>query len=515
MKQSYRWRERLKGTTTLINSLRITTPDVKQAWLADDASAAGKLENLSKWYQNLEAEGKNHGYYVNGKKSWLIVKNREMEEHAKTIFGNSVNITSEGKRHLGAVIGSPEYNEEFCKYKVNVWIKELTTLCEIATTHPQMAYTAYLKGYKSKFTYFLRTIDNFHNFVSQVDQLLSEKFIPTLFGYDTALTEYRDIFGLNPGEGGLGIPILSNEAQDQHASSLRITEPHVESIMEQETIMRPTNSNGKTIKEIKIDEKKLKQQTRKENIELIDTKMPPRVLPYVKQARDKGASSWLNAFPIEEQNFVLNKVEFKHALMLRYNIELENLPATCPCGERFDVTHALTCGKGGFVIERHDNVKNTLTSLLNKVCVDVESEPHLIPVTNETLVYKTANTKDDARLDIKAKSFWQRGQTAFFDIRVTHVNAQSQRLQTTASVFRNHEMAKKREYMQRVLDIENGSFTPLVFGTNGGLGKECSNFLSTLANKIAAKEDEPYSQTIGWMRTQLSFEILKAVIMCV
>ena len=244
----------------------------------NDASAAGKLENLSKWYQNLEAEGKNHGYFVNGKKSRLIVKNREMEEHAKTIFGNSVNITSEGKRHLGAVIGSPEYNEEFCKDKVNVWIKELTTLCEIATTHPQMAYTAYLKGYKSKFTYFLRTIENFHNFVSPVDQLLSEKFIPTLFGYDTALTEYRDIFGLNPGEGGLGIPILSNEAQDQHASSLRITEPHVESIMEQETIMRPTNSNGKTIKEIKIDEKKLKQQTRKENIELIDTKMPPSVL---------------------------------------------------------------------------------------------------------------------------------------------------------------------------------------------------------------------------------------------
>jgi len=152
-------------------------------------------------------------------------------------------------------------------------------------------------------------------------------------------------------------------------------------------------------------------------MEEVDNNLPDNLKPFVEQARDKGASSWLNALPIEEQNFVLNKGEFKDALRLRYNIELENLPATCPCGERFDVTHALTCGKGGFVIERHDNVKNTLTSLLNKVCVDVESEPHLIPVTNETLVYKTANTKDDARLDIKAKSFWQRGQTAFFDIR--------------------------------------------------------------------------------------------------
>ena len=30
--------------------------------------------------------------------------------------------------------------------------------------------------------------------------------------------------------------------------------------------------------------------------------------------------------------------------------------------------------------------------------------------------------------------------------------------------------AKKREYNERILEVENGSFTPLVFGTNGGMG---------------------------------------------
>jgi hypothetical protein len=104
-----------------------------------------------------------------------------------------------------------------------------------------------------------------------------------------------------------------------------------------------------------------------------------------------------------------NKGEFKDALRLRYNIELENVPTACPCGEIFDVTHALTCGKGGFVIER-----NTLTTFLDKVCVDVESEPHLLPVTNETLQYKTANTKDDARLDIQGKEFLAEGANRIF-----------------------------------------------------------------------------------------------------
>ena len=129
-------------------------------------------------------------------------------------------------------------------------------------------------------------------------------------------------------------------------------------------------------------------------------------------------------------------------------MKLENLPSTCACGKGFDIAHALSCKKGGFVNERHDNIKNLLTRLLAKVCHDVvESEPHLIPVSGETFQLKTANTQDEARLDIKAKStlfqtyilcrvwwsvtgkaksFWQHGQTAYFDVRVTHVNAASQ-----------------------------------------------------------------------------------------
>jgi hypothetical protein len=503
------------STTTLINSLRASTPEVKQVWLADDASAAGKLDVLNKWYKDLEVEGKDHGYFVNCSKSWLIVKDREMEEQAKAIFGNTVNITCEGKRHLGAVIGSEDYKKTYCEEKVGEWIKELTNLCEIAQTHPQMAYAAYQKGYKSKFTYFLRTIENFHNFVTPVDTLISEQFIPTLFGYDTPLTELRELFSLNPGEGGLGIPLLANEAQSQHASSMFVTQPHVESIIGQETIKRETCNDGRTTDELRKECKKQREQEKKDYIEQVDRELPTNTVPFVKQARDTGASSWLNALPIEELKFVLNKEQFRDALRLRYNIDLDNLPTTCPCGKKFDVTHALSCGKGGFVIERHDSIKNTLTTMLTKVCLDVESEPHLIPITKKTFTNKTANTKDEARPDIKAKSFWQRGQTAFFDVRVTHVNSESQKHQSTSKIFRSHEMAKKREYMQRVLDVENGSFTPLVFGTNGGLGEECERFLSTLATKIAEKDDESYAQTITWIRTRLSFEILRAAITCV
>ena len=56
-----------------------------------------------------------------------------------------------------------------------------------------------------------------------------------------------------------------------------------------------------------------------------------------------------------------------------------------------------------------------------------------------------------------------------------------------------------------------GSFTPLVFGTNGGMGNECQRFLKHLADKIAQKDTEPYHVVITWLRTQISFELLRSV----
>ena len=78
-------------------------------------------------------------------------------------------------------------------------------------------------------------------------------------------------------------------------------------------------------------------------------------------------------------------------------------------------------------------------------------------------------------------------------------------------IFKEQENEKKRKYQQRVLDVEMGSFTPLVFGTNGGMGVECQMFLRHLAEELSKKDGEPYAA----VRTRLSFEILRSVHLCV
>lgn len=45
-----------------------------------------------------------------------------------------------------------------------------------------------------------------------------------------------------------------------------------------------------------------------------------------------------------------------------------------------------------------------------------------------------------------------------------------------STIFKEQVEEKKWKYQQRVQGLEMGSFTPLVFGTNSGMGAECNNY---------------------------------------
>ena len=498
------------NTSIMIQSLRLNIPEVKQVWLADDSAGGGRLINLYSWLKHLEEEGKKFGYLVNGPKCWLIVKSQELAEEARQIFGKEVNITTEGKRHLGAVIGSKDYQDEYCGDKVQRWRQEIIFLAEIAKSQPHAVYIALTKAYKFKFTYFMRTIEAFEDYTDPipVQEALNEILLPQLFGQEEPLSdELFELVTLTPAQGGLGVPNLKVEAPLQYAASKLFTKHHVESIKCQSVKMRPSEQSTD---DLKRTQQTIKIETVKSRMDSVDASLSPEVLCLVMQSRDKGASSWLNAIPLKDQSLTLNKQEFRDSLRMRYNLPLHDLPSFCACGDRFNINHAPTCKKGGFVAQRHDGVRNLLTSLLGKVCKNVEIEPHLLLLDNERLDLRSANTSPEARLDMKADGFWLRGAAAFFDVRVTHVNSKCNQGRPTRMVFKEHENEKKK-CQKRVLDAEMGTFTPLVFGTNGGLGSDCQMFLKQLAGKLAEKDQERYAVVITWLRTRISFEILRVV----
>ena len=73
-------------------------------------------------------------------------------------------------------------------------------------------------------------------------------------------------------------------------------------------------------------------------------------------------------------------------------------------------------------------------------------------------------------------------------------------------------MQKKNKYVDRVLNVEKATFTPLVFSTTGGMGTEASRFYNHLAEKIANKTGQRYSDTIGFIRRRLRFDLLRTCV---
>ena len=81
-------------------------------------------------------------------------------------------------------------------------------------------------------------------------------------------------------------------------------------------------------------------------------------------------------------------------------------------------------------------------------------------------------------------------------------------------IYKLHENDKKRLYLSRVLEVERGTFTPLVFTTTGGMFDECQCYYSCLAELLAVKKQESYAFTIAWIGTRVSFAILRSALVC-
>ena len=146
---------------------------------------------------------------------------------------------------------------------------------------------------------------------------------------------------------------------------------------------------------------------------------------------------------------------------------------------------------------RHDAIRDITAQLLTEVCPNVCVEPTLQPLTGERFPLRSTNTEEGARLDIKAQNFWDKSkQSTFFDVRIFNSHAPVNCTSSTDAYYRRHEREKRRAYEQSVLEVEHGTFTPLVLSTSGGWGLSATVAFKTLAGLISEKYDQPYSSTL-------------------
>ena len=194
--------------------------------------------------------------------------------------------------------------------------------------------------------------------------------------------------------------------------------------------------------ELRAEVQKSKNDRLNNLLHEVENTLMPEQNRAAKQAKQKDASSWL--ISLEDHGFTLTKGEFRDALALRYNKSLYSLLSNCPCGQKFNVTHALNCKKGGFVTMRHNNIRDFEANLLRIVHNDVEFESQLQQVDNEQL---NRLKEDNAHPDIRAKGVWRNAQNAYFDVRVTNINSDSQKNMPVEKILSKHKQDMKRNYI--------------------------------------------------------------------
>ena len=79
---------------------------------------------------------------------------------------------------------------------------------------------------------------------------------------------------------------------------------------------------------------------------------------------------------------------------------------------------------------------------------------------------------------------------------------------------------RKRTYNIRILQVEHGSFTPLVMSATERMSCECKKFYSCLAEMICMKKKKKkkkknYKVTITWIPRKIVFLLIKSIGICI
>ena len=167
------------------------------------------------------------------------------------------------------------------------------------------------------------------------------------------------------------------------------------------------------------------------------------------------------------------------------------------------------------MINRHNKLRDITAEILNEICPNVIVEPALTPLSGEQLRHKTSNKADLARSDISARDFWIKGQIVYCDILIFNPITKCHLNQSLSAVHKKNECEKKRQYNQRILQVEHGSFSPLVFSCFSGMSRECSRFFSHAAEHLAEKSKMNKSSVSALIKARLNFALLRSCLLCI
>ena len=121
------------------------------------------------------------------------------EDAAREVFRDTaINISTQGQKHLGTVLGSRTYLEGYVNGKVEGWVEEAVKL---AATYLQASYAAFTFGLKHRWTLldYLRTLPDIEDLLEPLERAIGHALIPAITGrlLHKLLGNFLATFGLS------------------------------------------------------------------------------------------------------------------------------------------------------------------------------------------------------------------------------------------------------------------------------------------------------------------------------
>ena len=164
-------------------------------------------------------------------------------------------------------------------------------LAEIASTQPHAAYSAFVHGLSSRWTYLSRTIPGISDLLQPLENAIHQVFIPSLTGCPPCSKLTRDLLSLPVRFGGLGLINPSATSDDMFQASVKLTAPLVAIIVTQD---QTRDVNPDDILSARKETRASNHQHSEDQANVIYSQLTPQLKRCVELVKERGASSWLS-----------------------------------------------------------------------------------------------------------------------------------------------------------------------------------------------------------------------------
>jgi hypothetical protein len=479
------------GLHPVLQQLRAEFTEVGIYAYLDDVTFTGPLSQLSQLFARFRQLCEDIGLQVNLDKSNIIPSDTDTSHENLPDNLAGLTLCRNGTELLGAPIGTPEYENERCRQKVQN-LKKLLLVRTEKSIPCQYRFLLLKDSVIPTLNYLLRTVPPSNRtgatnaFDNAVRDIVKDILGGPEWGNPRKVEDCHQIY-LPLRYGGLGVTKAKHISEAAYLASVWEARIQLDTSTRNELVGKLKRKKAEIEEEWLFSPPPLRKQQATLSSQIHDAnfhwllqrhqqRQQTAAQARLQAARQAGAQDWLTALPTKPcQRYTDLQWRLLARLRLGLPVSQHQLPGQCPlCQALVDDLglHALACSHREMRQHRdnrHNQLRDALIGSFLHWGIITEKEPSIQEGSLERGDIEIAQPQGPVVLDVSVTSF-------------TSINTKHQQKRTPSAATTVREREKTNKY-ETSCTQQNKEFRPLVFQNLGGIGNKGLDFLKELKSR--------------------------------